>query len=129
MPRLSLDLREARSFEPTEPGTYPMLVESIEDPKPSKEKGTLGVTVHFKFQDPSLDQKCGTVMRWYAIEGKGSGFFREFWKAATGEDLPIGEQFDIDTDDAIGRPVIVQISNEAYEGRMQNRVERVAAGN
>lgn len=132
MPRLTLDLTEARSFEPTEPGPYPMIVDSIDGPersKPSEKNpdGVLGVTVSFKFQDPELDRKCGTVIRWYGIQGKSSGFFREFWKAATGEDLPIGDRFDIDTDDAIGRPVTVEIENEPYEGRIQNRAAKVTA--
>lgn len=134
MPRITLDLSEARSFEPTEPGPYPMVVDSIDGPsksKPSEKNpnGVNGVTVTFKFQDPELDRKCGSVIRWYGIEGKSSGFFREFWKAATGEDIAIGEVLDIDTDDAIGRPVTVEIENEEYEHKLQNRAAKVTAEN
>lgn len=128
MPRVTLDLSEARSFDAVEPGVYQMIIDAIEEPKKSKGgTGPLGSMIDFKFADPSLDQKAGTVSRWYAFEGKGSGFFRELWKAATGEDLPVGQAFDIDTDDAIGRTVNVLIDNEEYEGRMQNRVQRVSA--
>ncbi len=127
--RVSVNTSEAMSFEATEPGPYQMLVDSIEDPKPSKEKGTMGIMVHFAFQNPAIAQECGTVMRWYALEGKGTGFTREFWKAATGEDLPKEENLDIDLDDPIGRPVLCDIINETYEGRSQNKVNGISALN
>lgn len=128
MRRASIDTSEARSFEPTMPGPYQMLVDEVGDPKPSAEKGTLGFLVYFKFADPEKDQVCGRVQRWYALEGKGTGFTREFWKASTGEDLPIGQEgLEIDLDAPIGRPVIVQVGNEPYEGRIQNTAETISA--
>lgn len=127
MPRITLDLSEARSFAPAEPGPYGMKIAEYTGPEPSKEKGTLGISVYFQFSDPKMDQTCGTVMRWYAIQGKGAGFFRELWKAATGEDLPVGQQFDIDLDDMLNRDVIAHVSNREYEGRLQNQIDRVVA--
>lgn len=125
--RATVDTTQAQSFEAVEPGPYPMTSDEIEDPAPSKEKGTKGMFVYFAFQDPALAKKAGRVRRWYPIEGKGSGFFRELWKALTGEDLPMGTSIDVDLDDGVGRPVIVNVGNEEYEGRLQNTVEKVVA--
>jgi hypothetical protein len=36
-------------------------------------------------------------------------------------------QLDVDTDTALGRPLMVQIGNREYEGNLQNEVEKVAA--
>lgn len=129
MRRVALNTTEARSFEPTEPGPYQMVVEKIDDPVKSKGgSGPLGMMIYFKFQNPETDQQCGNVRRWYALEGPGAGFTRELWKSATGEDIPIGEEgFEIDLDSAIGRPVLVTIANEVYEGRQQNVAESVSA--
>ena len=128
MRRATIDTSEAQSFEATEPGPYPMLVDEIEDPGPSEVKGTNGSWVYFTFQDPAIARKCGRVRKFYTLQGKGAGFFREFWKAATGEDLPIGTAaIDVDLDDGVGRPVIVNVGNETYEGRLQNSVERVTS--
>lgn len=128
MRRATIDTSEAQSFEATEPGPYQMLVDQIDDPAPSEQKGTNGTWIYFKFQDPALAKKCGRVRKFYTLQGKGAGFFREFWKAATGEDLPVGQQaIDVDLDMGVGRPVIVSVGNETYEGRLQNSVERVAA--
>lgn len=121
--RVTLDLSEARSFELAEPGPYEMTVDTISEP--IKSEKSIGVDVEFKFADPKLDQQCGTVRRRYPITGKGAGFFREFWKAATGQDLPVGEQIDVDLDDAISRPVMVEIGHREYEGRTYNDATRV----
>lgn len=125
MPRVTIDTSEAKSFEPVEPGPYSMTIRTVE-PKKSKE-GQAMLNVAFKFDDPSIDQKAGLVYRNYMLEGKGAGFTREFVKAVTGEDIPIGGSFDIDTDDFLARPVTVQISNREYEGRLQNEAGRVVA--
>lgn len=125
MPRVQLDLTEARSFEPTEPGTYPMIVESADVTASKEGKPMLGVA--FKFEDPELDQRCGQVFRNYMLAGKGAGFTRELWKALTGEDLEVGGQVDIDTDDIIGKHVIAKIDNKEYEGRLQNEIKQVVA--
>lgn len=130
--RVTVDTTEAQSFEPVEPGPYPLLVDEITDPEKSKPseknpEGLLGCISYFTFQDPSIARHAGRVQRWYALEGKGSGFFREFWKAATGEDIPIDSRIDVDLDDAIGRPVVGDIGNEERDGRMYNVLNRVTA--
>lgn len=128
MPRVTIDTSEAMSFEPVEPGPYAMRVEKIEGPNKGEKSTYMAVT--FAFEDPDVAKRAGSVFRNYPIDGKGSGFFRDFWKAATGEDLPLGQKgLDIDTDDAIGRPVIVQIGNREYEGRTLNEAERVTSAN
>lgn len=130
MRKLTIDATEAQSFEATEPGPYPMTVDEISDPAKSSDpnsSGNLYVWVYFAFADPTLAKKCGRVRRAYPIEGKGAGFFREFWKAATGEDIPIGETLDVDLDQAMGASVLVNVGNEDYQGRAQNTVEKVAA--
>lgn len=126
MPRLQVDTSEAMSFEPVEPGTYECTVSKIEGP----EKGPNSdyVTAYFEPDDVAVLQRAGHFRKTLPINGKGAGFFREFWKATTGEDLAMGEdEIDVDTDDAIGRPVVVSITNEEYEGALQNVVGRVVA--
>ena len=126
--RATVDTTQAQSFEATEPGPYQMVVDEIEDPAVSQKSGSTGMWVYFKFADPTVQRRAGRVRKWYALNGEGSGFFREFWKAATGEDIPMGsDAFDVDLDDAQGRSVIVLVGNETYEGRLQNTVERVSA--
>lgn len=127
MRRATVDTSEAQSFEAVEPGPYPMLVDEIADPGPSEQKGTNGTWVYFKFQDPAIALKAGRARKFYVLQGKGAGFFREFWKAVTGEDLPLGGPIDVDLDDGVSKPCIVLIGNETYEGRLQNSVERVSA--
>lgn len=132
MRRVTIDTTEAQGFEPIEPGPYQMKVETITDPEKSKPsqknpQGVLGLTVTFRFVDPNFARHNGDIDRWYAVAGKGAGFIREFWKAATGEDIPLDHQFDVDLDTALGRVVICQVGNESFEGRLRNRVERVVA--
>lgn len=126
MPRTTIDTTEAKSFEAVEPGVYPMTIGQVDISK-SKEKGEPMMVVHYKFDDPQLDQKAGSVMRNYMLAGKGAGFARELIKAVTGEDIPVGGHFDFDTDDLVGRPVLVTIKNKEYEGRLQNDAEKVVA--
>lgn len=125
MGRLTIDTTQAMSFEAVSPGPYLMLVDEISDPEQGEK--SIYVNVAFKFQDPNVDRVAGKVFRNYPITGKGAGFFREFWKACTGEDIPLNANVDVNTDDALNRPVLVQIGNEEYEGRLQNRVEKVTA--
>lgn len=125
MPRVTIDTKEALSFEPVEPGAYEMTVAKIEGPEQGEKAKYM--VVYYDFQDPELKQKAGSVIRNYPIDGKGAGFFRDFWKAATGQDIPVGVELDIDTDDAISRPVIVQIEHEDWEGKTRNKAARVTA--
>jgi hypothetical protein len=127
MRRATIDTSEAQSFEATEPGPYHMVVDEIQDPGPSEDKGTFGTWVYFRFQDPALQRKCGRARKFYTLQGKGAGFFREFWKAATGEDIPAGSTIDVDLDNGVSRPVIVHIDNGEWQGRMTNEVGRVVA--
>jgi hypothetical protein len=127
MRRATIDTTEAQSFEAVEPGPYLMKVDEIKDPAPSEEKGTMGTWVYFAFQDPGVAKKAGRVRRFYPLVGKGAGFFREFWKAAAGEDIPVGQTIDVDLDDGVGRSVLVNIGNEEYQGRTQNTAEKVVA--
>lgn len=125
MPRVTIDTSEAQSFEAVEPGPYPMTVGTAEI-KESKEKKEPMMNVGFVFEDPTIAKKAGTVFRNYMLTGKGAGFTRDFLKVF-GIDIPVGVQMDFDTDDIIGRHVVVQIKNREYEGRLQNEVESVVA--
>lgn len=124
--RVTVDTTEAQSFEPTKPGPYSMNVDEIGDPEKSK-NDNLMVWVHFAFNDPKLAKLCGRVSKAYVLEGPGAGFFREFWKAATKEDIPVDTKVDVDLDLAVKKQVVVDVGNEEYEGRLRNSVNRVAA--
>lgn len=125
MRKLTVDTTEAQSFEAVEPGPYPMTVHSISDPQ--KGPKSTYVEVQFQFDDPGIQKKAGRARRNYPITGAGAGFFREFWKATTGEDIPIGTTIDVDLDQALNKPVIAMIENKEYEGRLQNEVKQVTA--
>jgi hypothetical protein len=123
MPRVTIDTTEATSFEPVEPGPYPMTIGTAEVKK-SKENVPM-LNVGFDFDDPATAKKAGKVFRNYMLAGKGAGFARDFLKSAAGIEIPIGGSFDFDTDDVIGRHVIVQIGNREYNGQLQNEAERI----
>lgn len=121
--RYTVDMSEARSFELAEPGLYELIVESLSAPKQGEKSKYTEVT--FKFADPAADQACGTVRRNYPVSGKGAGFFRDFWKAATGIDIPVGASIDVDFDDAVGRHVMGDIGHREHEGKKYNEVQSV----
>jgi len=124
--RVVVNMENARSFEPAEPGPYPLVIKAMGNPE-KKEKSTI-IEVEFQFEDPEMDRACGTITRMYPIDGKGAGFFRDFWKAATGQELPVGQAgIAIDTDDAIGRHVIGDVANREYQGKLYNEVKSVVA--
>lgn len=130
LPRVTIDTTEAQSFEAVEPGPYPMTIDRVDQKAAgdsAKNPGAPMIEVHFQFENPDIAKKAGHVIRNYMLAGKGAGFTREFLKAVTGEDFPIGEVLDFDTDDLLGKHVIVQIGNREYEGRLQNEAERVVA--
>jgi hypothetical protein len=124
MPRVTIDTSEAVSFEPVEPGAYPMSISTAEV-KNSKETNTPMLNIGFAFEDPDTAKKAGKVFRNFMLAGKGSGFTRDFLKAAAGIEIPAGAAIDFDTDDIVGRHVIAQIGNREYQGQMQNEVERI----
>ena len=124
MPRVTIDTSEAQSFEAVEPGPYPMTLSTAE--VKNSQKGDAMLNVAFAFEDPATAKKAGLVYRNYMLVGKGAGFTRDFLKAF-GIDIPIGGSFDFDTDDLVGRHVIVQIANKEYEGRLQNDAQSVVA--
>ena len=131
--RLTINTQDVRTFEPVEPGPYLMNVHSFSEPYESREKKTPMIDVEFAFPDPAMDEKHGRVRRGLPIKGKGAGFFTDFWKAATGEDLPIGKdgggEVDVDLDQALGKTVQVLISNEKEENgdRIFNRADKIVA--
>lgn len=124
-PRLTVDTTEAVSFAPVpEEGVYEMRVVAVSDPV-SGEKAKY-VRADFEFLDPDLSKRCGKVFRNLPIEGKGSGFFKDFWKKVVGEDLP-DDMFDVDTDDALGKEVNAHITID-YEydpDNPQNRIKKL----
>lgn len=124
--RATVDTTEAQSFEAVEPGAYQMVIDEVGEDTVS-DAGNKGFWVYFGFQDPNVARKAGRVRKWYSTAGKGAGFFRELWKAATGEDIPVSSQIDVDLDDLVKKPVIIKVGNEPYEGRLQNSVERVSS--
>lgn len=124
--RATVDTTEAQAFEAVEPGPYRMEIDEVGEDEVSA-AGNDGFWVYFRFADPTIQRKAGRVRRWYSIKGKGAGFFRELWKAGTGEDIPMSTQIDVDLDALTNRPVMVNIGNREYEGRLQNDIERIAA--
>lgn len=123
MPEITVDLREAVSFEAISPGTYPMIVDAVTGPE-SGPKSTYMIA-EFRFDDPELAKKHGKVFRNLPITGAGAGFFRDFWRKTVGEKLPDDEPISVDTEDAVGAAVTCEIENEEWEGVLRNKIKRI----
>lgn len=119
MPRLDVDLQEARDFSAIPERDYMCEVAEVSDVQEGDKAKYVRVT--FQVQEP--EEFAGrNLFRNYVIEGEGAGFFRDMWETVTGEELPIGEMVEIDTDDLIGEEVVVVNEHREWEGETRNSV-------
>lgn len=126
MPRLSVNLSEAQSREALPEGMYECEVYAISEPKDgpnSRYVEAVFAVNEGEFIGRKFYRNC-------PITGKGAGIFADFWEKATGEELEIGVDgdFDVDTDDAVGQPVVVVNKPKEYpvgSGEFQNEVTKL----
>lgn len=123
MPRLNLKLDQATTFEAIEEGEYLVRVLDISDP----EQGPKAQYVNVQVEVTDGEYEGRRFFRNLPTEGKGAGFFMDFWKKATGEDLEKEPEIDVDTDDAIGAKLVAVIVKREYpegSGEFRNEVKR-----
>lgn len=123
MPRLTLDLNDVKDFAPIEDGTpLPTKIAEIGE---AKKASTGGYYVDVTFEVIDGEFLGRKLWKNYMLTGKGAGFTRQLYKAATGTDLEPGSSVDIDTDDLLGAHVTVIVENEDYNGEPRPRPGKV----
>jgi len=122
MPRLEIDTTEATSFEPIPDDQYEAQVLEVSEVK----KGPKAMYVAVTFEITDGEYANRRLWRNYTIEGKGVSFFTELWRKATGEELEIGEAgLSVDTDDLVGKRIVVITEQEEYEEQVRAQVKKI----
>jgi len=125
---IDLDTTEGLVFEDVEPGVYDAFISDFHAPDDEiVREGPKAryVTPIFEIVgDPEFEGQW--LFRNYTVEGEGVGFFTDFWRAATGEELPVGPdeglQTTLDLSEVIGKEVSIVVEEEEYpEGSGETR--------
>lgn len=120
-PDLKLDATTAVVFGEVDPDRYLVTVESFMDPKASKSSGDHFVTAQCliveglnsgeKFKGQRLFQNL-------MIEGKGAGFFIDFWNKCFPKNkekhLEAGEVIEVNTDEMIGQQLYIVCESQEF---------------
>ena len=130
MPRLTIDVSEAQSFDPVEDDLYLCEITAISEVKQGQKARylTAEMTIEHGMQteEAFAGRKLFTNL---PIEGAGAGIFTSFWERATGEELDLeDDELDIDTDDLVGEKIAVQTKQEEYppnSGEFRSQVKKV----
>lgn len=125
MPRINLDLRDAESSKPIDPGVYEMEVESISEVKQGAKAAY--VTIVWKCLDePFVGRK---VFDNRPVNGKGASLFADFMSKVMRQDIDVDdlETLEVDTDDMIGEAALVTIRHREYNGNTQHEVAKLSA--
>ncbi len=130
MPLIQPDTSNMTDFEASRPDTYLGTIVLVE-PVVGKEKGTKGIQPSIEFDAPRLaDGEVRKVNRraWLATEGKGTFGFDQLLRC-----VGLGEQADaikngggrvgFDTDALVGKQVKVVLTNEQYQGKLQDSIQ------
>lgn len=130
MPVIQPDVSEMTDFEASVEGSYKAKIELVEL-KPSKEKGTPGISVQFAFRAPrKADGEERDVSRraWLATAGKGTFGFDQLLRCVGMSDVadaikanPKGVSFD--TDALVGKEVTVVVSTGEYQGKLNDNIQ------
>lgn len=106
---------EKRDFSPLEPGKYELEIEAVEDKVSSKGNDMMVVT----FKEPNSGKKI-----WNNYTFTDSSMFKvQELLDAVGIDT--SAVVDFDNEDLIGVGVLAEVSQEEYNGKTRNRIERV----
>lgn len=125
MPKMRYTKEDLLKSKPIEPGWYPAECTGYEV-KPSKgEDKSTNWTFAFKFLEDAKDSRgndLGGAKVYRLFNEKGMGFAASFIEVITGQPANV-EGGEFDPDEARGKRLMVYVTNEMYQGRMQNRVE------
>lgn len=126
MPRVSVSVKDAQTFEPVPDDMYPATVHKIEGPIKGPNSNYL--KVQFKVSEGEHEGRI--FFRNFPVDGKGAGFFVEFWELATGEQIELGPDapdLDVDTDDALGAAIGIVTKQSEYEGKTRSEIDSLVA--
>lgn len=122
MPRLEVDLGEAFDLGPIPPGRYPAQVAEVRE-LATASTGRQYLPVVFEVTEGEFRGR--RLTRNYFLSGKSASFLRHLVEITTGEKLPLGEVADFDPDDMLGAEVIIEVSEEEYEGETRPQIRTV----
>lgn len=126
-PVLDVDLTEAQEFEPIDEGVYLCEVTDIDGP----EQGPKAAYLEVQYTIVEGEHAGRKLFDNVVIEGKGAGFFIDFWKKVVGEKLDVGDVVAVDTDNALGEAVECHVGvedrPEEFGGGERNVVRRLVA--
>jgi len=121
MPQVFPDFSEAMDFGPGPEDIYEGRIINVD--METAETGTPYIAVRYTlYGERAVLNKVDKrqLTRNYMLKGKGSGFLKRFLAAAK-----VADGVFRDTDQLIGRLVMVATTNETYEGEVQMRVKTV----
>jgi hypothetical protein len=123
MPRLSVDMKEAVSFQPVPDGTYEVTVSAFQDVRTSA-KGSKFVPVELTISDGGEFDGKKLFMN-LMLGGGGAGIAEDFLEKAGADYERTAEGgIDFDTDDVVGcRVAVVTKQSEYPEGSGNFRAE------
>jgi hypothetical protein len=126
MPKVTIDLSEAQSRTPLDPGTYPAQVKAFEGPTKGPKSSYL--TAIIEITEGQYENR--QIYHNLPITGKGAGIFADFVSKLTGQEIDVDEleNLDIDTDDLVGLPFGIVTKQREYpegSGEMQTEISKI----
>ena len=120
---IELEAQESGQPIPLDAGTYPAVVESVEEAP----GGTFGDQVKFYLKTEEMGEDGEPVVLWAWASMKLTTMSKLFgWVTAIAGSPPkIGQRFVID--DIVGKPCRVQLSEETKDGNTRKRVTDILA--
>lgn len=123
MPIIEPDLSEVKDFQPWDPGVYAGKIVEV-DFQTSKKSGNPMIVPNFEVRNNDGDTR--KMKTWMVVTGEGAYNFESLLRAVGLHDVADrmrgGEKIAFDTDELIGLELNIQVEQEAYNGRMQNKV-------
>lgn len=125
MPKVKVDFSQAKDFEVLPVGSYPIVVAETEIRNSNSSQ--------FQYINWTLEVETGEhagrkLWLTSSLNPKATWSLKLVLRALgeTSPDLD-KDEFDIDPDDYLGRRAIANVTQEEYNGRMQNRVESLSS--
>lgn len=117
MPLLKIDKKDLAGAAPIAPDWYKFKITEF-TVKPSKAGDSQNLVYIAEIQDGVMK---GRVVK-DNFNSKAYGLMVPFLEAVYGVKIDLAQNLDVDTDEIQGKLVWGQLKNEAYEGRLLNRI-------